>query len=51
MAKIPKKYQIEFAKTGGKARARSLTPERRKEIARKAVNARWAKAKREKAEK
>ena len=30
---------------GGKARAAALTPERRIEIARKAVAARWAKAK------
>ena len=34
---------------GGPARARKLTPERRSEIARKAVAARWAKA-REKSE-
>jgi hypothetical protein len=31
---------------GGKIRAARLTPERRSEIARKAVLARWAKAKR-----
>jgi len=30
---------------GGKIRAARLTPERRREIARKAVLARWAKAK------
>ena len=30
---------------GGKTRAAKLTPERRSEIARKAVSARWAKAK------
>jgi len=30
---------------GGKIRASRLTPERRREIARKAVLARWAKAK------
>ena len=30
---------------GGKARAEALTPERRKEIARKAIAARWAKPK------
>jgi hypothetical protein len=30
---------------GGKARAAKLTPERRKEIAQKAIAARWAKAK------
>jgi hypothetical protein len=30
---------------GGKARAKKLTPQERKESARKAVQARWAKAK------
>ena len=30
---------------GGKARAEKLTPEQRKEIARKAAKARWAKSK------
>jgi hypothetical protein len=30
---------------GGKARAEALSPERRKEIAQKAIAARWAKAK------
>ena len=41
-----KKKQLtvsEMAKMGGKARAKSLTPERRKEIARKAIATRWAK--------
>lgn len=33
------------ASKGGKARAKKLTPEERSEIARKAVKARWAKAK------
>ena len=32
---------------GGKARAEKLTPERRKEIARKAARARWEKKRRE----
>lgn len=32
---------------GGKARAAALTPERRKEIAQKAVKARWDKAKKQ----
>ena len=32
---------------GGKARAEKLTPEQRKEIARKAAKARWDKRKRE----
>lgn len=35
----------QMAAKGGKARAKTLTPERRKEIARKAVQARWDKAK------
>jgi hypothetical protein len=30
---------------GGKARAKALTPERRKEIAQKAIAARWSKSK------
>jgi hypothetical protein len=30
---------------GGKARAAALSPERRREIAKKAIEARWAKAK------
>ena len=33
---------------GGKARAKKLTPEERSEIARKAVMARWAKARKKK---
>ena len=34
-------------KKGGKARAEKLTPERRKEIAQKAAEARWAKKRRQ----
>ncbi len=34
-------------KKGGKARAEKLTPERRKEIAKKAAEARWAKKRRQ----
>jgi hypothetical protein len=34
----------EFGKLGGKARAKKLSEEERREIARKAVQARWAKA-------
>ncbi len=34
-------------KKGGKARAEKLSPERRKEIARKAAKARWDKKRRE----
>jgi len=33
------------AKKGGKARAQKLTPEQRKDIAARAAQARWAKAK------
>jgi hypothetical protein len=44
MTKRKKQLTVsEMAKMGGKARARSLTPERRKEIARKAITTRWAK--------
>ncbi len=39
------------AKKGGLARAKALSPERRKEIARLAVQARWKKAKLEKSKK
>jgi hypothetical protein len=35
----------EFARLGGKARAKKLTPEERKAGARKAAKARWAKKK------
>jgi len=42
MAKKPLTI-TEFARMGGKARAKKLTPERRSEIARKAVAAREAK--------
>jgi hypothetical protein len=35
---------VEFARSGGKARARKLTPAQRSEAARKAVEARWAKS-------
>ena len=40
-----RKYAASFASLGGKARAKKLTPEQRREIARKAVEARWARAK------
>jgi hypothetical protein len=52
MAKVPKAlsdYFAEIGSKGGQARvpkgAAMLPPERRSEMARKAVNARWAKAK------
>ena len=35
------KAAIELGRKGGKARAEKLTPERRKEIARKAAKKRW----------
>lgn len=44
---MPKKkdsYAVEFARKGGKASAKKLTPEQRREKARKAATARWAKA-------
>jgi len=40
-----REYASSFASLGGKARAKRLTPEQRREIARKAVQARWARAK------
>lgn len=40
-----RKMMSEWGKKGGKARMRSLTPERRSEIAKKAVDAREAKKK------
>jgi len=40
-------YFVEFARLGGKARAKKLTVERRREIARKAARARWAKRSKE----
>lgn len=36
-------YASEFARKGGKARAQKMTAEERRESARKAVEARWAK--------
>ena len=47
MPKKPKKDQgaVRLGKLGGKARAQKLTPEQRKESARKAAMARWAKKK------
>ncbi len=39
------RYAVEFARKGGKARAKHLSPERRRDIARKAVLARWARQK------
>jgi autonomous glycyl radical cofactor GrcA len=42
-AKTEKKARAEGRKAGGTARANSLTPEQRKEIARLAADARWKK--------
>ena len=39
------KYAAKFASRGGKARAKALSPEQRREIARKAALARWGKQK------
>jgi hypothetical protein len=36
-------YFVEFARLGGKACAKKLTAEQRREIARKAARARWKK--------
>ena len=44
MREMGKKGGKAGGKKGGKARMASLTPEQRKELARKAVQARWAKA-------
>jgi hypothetical protein len=41
-------YFAKFGKQGGKTRAKNMTAEQRKEAARKAVQARWAKQKKEK---
>jgi hypothetical protein len=38
-----------FGKEGGKARAKNMTAQQRKDGARKAAKARWAKVKKEKA--
>jgi len=54
MAKVPPElsaYLAKLGKKGGKkggpARAAAMTPEQRTESARKAVNARWAKRKKD----
>jgi len=56
MDKVPQElrdYLAKLGKKGGKkggpARAAAMTPEQRSESARKAVNARWKKAAKEKA--
>jgi hypothetical protein len=42
-AGMAESYATQFARKGGKARAKKLTPEQRTESARKAVEARWEK--------
>jgi hypothetical protein len=42
LAKKKETYAVEFARKGGKARAKKLTAQQRKESARKAAKARWA---------
>ena len=44
MTKTVEEYIQEITSKGGKARAETLSAKRRKEIARKAAKARWAKA-------
>jgi len=50
MAKKKEKnpHAVQLGQLGGKARTQRLTPEERREIARKAARARWMKAKRKK---
>ncbi|HUD64695.1 MAG TPA: hypothetical protein VMQ17_08960 [Candidatus Sulfotelmatobacter sp.] len=43
-----REHLAKLGKKGGKARAKKMTPEQRKESARKAIQARWAKQKKEK---
>lgn len=48
MREMGKKGGKAGGKKGGTARMAALTPEERKELARKAIQARWAKAKKKK---
>ena len=41
--RVKKEIMQDWARSGGKARAKALSPARRSEIARKAVAARWKK--------
>jgi hypothetical protein len=43
MKKAKDSYAVEFARKGGKARAKKLTVEERRASAKKAAEARWAK--------
>jgi general stress protein YciG len=47
MTKTSKDFAFELGSKGGKARAKALTPERRKEIARQGAKARWGKKRRD----
>lgn len=40
--KLPKTRRAEGGKVGGKARAEALSPQKRREIAKKAAKARWS---------
>lgn len=42
-------HAVALGRRGGKARLQKMTPEKRREVARKAIAARWAKARTEKA--
>jgi hypothetical protein len=44
MSKKKDPHAVALGRKGGKARLQTLTSEERREIARKAVSARWAKA-------
>jgi hypothetical protein len=48
-AVMAESYASQFARKGGQARARKLTPKQRKEIASGAAQARWKKVKESKA--
>ena len=43
-----KEWYASLGRKGGPARAKALSPERRKEIAKKAIQARWEKDKKKK---
>lgn len=47
--KAIREYFAKFGRQGGKIRAKRMTPEQRKEVARKAAQARWAKKQKESA--
>jgi len=50
MAKKINNAASELGKAGARARQKALSPERRKEIARRAAEARWARVRAEKSE-